>query len=281
MGYEAHPNLVTPPEGTVVWRYMDFSKFVDLLENSRLWFARADLLDDPREGDLTEADLNQIRESASPDVAEANINAFRSLRREYFVNCWTTGRESMAMWDLYARGGGGVAIKSKVENLKRAVHGAQAKILISPVEYLDWKTAAPWRNNVFGQYVRKDFGFRHESEVRMMIWDAGSSVPTDLEAGYLLRLHNFIRPVLLERTSVERRTWKKMYDAAWDDACRKRAKPGISVEIDVAELLDEVTVSPRSTHEKNLVQSILQRRYGFRDRPVCPSNLSYWCDTSD
>jgi hypothetical protein len=281
MGYEAHPNLVTPPNDTVVWRYMDFSKFIDLLENSRLWFARADLLDDPREGDLTEAELKQIREAASPGVAEANIKAFRSLRREYFVNCWTIGSESMAMWDLYARGAGGIAIKSTVGSLKLAVDGAGAKILIAPVEYLDWRTASPWRNNVFSQYVRKDFGFRHESEIRMMIWDAGSSVPTDMEAGDLVRLHNSVRPVLVERTSVERRAWKKMFDAAWDDACRMRAKPGISVDVDVAELLDEVIVSPRSTYEKDLVEGVFQRRYGFRDKPVCPSKLSYRRDTSD
>jgi hypothetical protein len=79
MGYESHPNLVTPPDGTVVLRYVDFWKFVDLLENQRLWFTRADRLDDPREGDMTEAELKKIRNAAPPEVAEANINALTRL----------------------------------------------------------------------------------------------------------------------------------------------------------------------------------------------------------
>ena len=167
MGYEVHPGLKTPPDDTIIWRYMDFAKFIDLLENSRLWFARADRLDDPREGDLTEAELRQIRDVASPAVAEAKINAFRSLRRETFVNCWTTSGESIAMWNLYACGAGGIAIKSRVGKFKSAVSTAQEKIFIAPVEYLDWKTAVPWQNNVLGQYVRKDFGFAHEKEIRI------------------------------------------------------------------------------------------------------------------
>ncbi len=275
MGYEAHPNFVTPLDDTVVWRYVDFTKFIDLLENSRLWFARADLLDDPREGDLTEAELSQLRGAASQEVAEQHVDTFRSLRREFFVNCWTAAGESMAMWDLYAHGSGGVAIKSKVGNLKLAVEAAGHKIFVAPVEYLDWKIEAPWRNNVFSQYVRKDFGFAHEKEIRMMIWDAGSSTPTDLEAGDLVRLCDCIRPVLVERTSAERRAWKKMAAAAWDAARLKRAKPGISVEVNLAKLVDEVIVGPRSTYEKELVEDILQRRYQFPDKAVRTSGLSY------
>jgi hypothetical protein len=254
---------------------MDFAKFVDLLENSRLWFARADLLEDPREGDLTEAEVSQIRRAASAEVAEVNITGFRKLRRENFVNCWTTSSESMAMWDLYARGPVGVAIKSKVGSIKRAIESAQDKIFLAFVEYLDWKTEARWRNNIFSQYVRKDFGFAHEKEVRMIIWQAGSSMPTDLEVGDLVRLHNFIRPLLVERTTAERNAWKKMYEAAWDEASRKRAKPGLAVPINVAELIEEIVVSPRSKRERNLVERIVCQRYGFQSKLVCSSSLSY------
>jgi len=275
MAYEAHPKVNTPPDDTVVWRYMGFVRFVDLLENSRLWFARADLLDDPREGDLTEAEVKQIRKAASPDVADGTIKSFRFLRREYFVNCWTTSRESMAMWDLYVCGPGGVAIESKIGSLKRAVGSAEGKIFIGSVDYLDWKTAAPWRNNVFSQYVRKDFGFFHEEEIRMMIRAASSSNPgSGREGSDLLRLDNFIRKALVERTGAERRTWKKVWNAAWDAASLRNAKPGISVPINVADLVDEVVVSPRSSHEKNLVESIL-KRYGLQDKPVRCSDLAY------
>ena len=39
-----------PPADTILWRYMDFTKFVSLLEKRSLFFARADKLGDPFEG---------------------------------------------------------------------------------------------------------------------------------------------------------------------------------------------------------------------------------------
>ena len=42
--------LNRPLDDTVLWRYMDFTKFVSLLEKSALFFPRADKLGDPFEG---------------------------------------------------------------------------------------------------------------------------------------------------------------------------------------------------------------------------------------
>jgi hypothetical protein len=47
---ESYPE---PPAETRVWRYMDFVKFVAMLEHGGLYFSRADLLDDPFEGTFT------------------------------------------------------------------------------------------------------------------------------------------------------------------------------------------------------------------------------------
>jgi hypothetical protein len=44
MPYEKHPIYLTPPDDTVIWRYMDFARFVQLLDFRELWFARADTL---------------------------------------------------------------------------------------------------------------------------------------------------------------------------------------------------------------------------------------------
>lgn len=42
---------------TKVWRYMDFTKFVSLLDKRELWFTRADELNDPFEGTLSRMSL--------------------------------------------------------------------------------------------------------------------------------------------------------------------------------------------------------------------------------
>ena len=44
--YETHPLFVAPPGDALLWRYMDFTKFVSLLDTSSLFFSRADLLGD-------------------------------------------------------------------------------------------------------------------------------------------------------------------------------------------------------------------------------------------
>jgi len=45
-----HPAIKTPPAETVLWRYLDFTKFVSMLDSSSLFFTRCDLFDDPFEG---------------------------------------------------------------------------------------------------------------------------------------------------------------------------------------------------------------------------------------
>ena len=47
--YKEHEAFTPPLSDTVLWRYMDFTKFVSLLEKQALFFARADK-HDPFEG---------------------------------------------------------------------------------------------------------------------------------------------------------------------------------------------------------------------------------------
>ena len=64
--YEPHPNLYPPPDGAVLWRYMDFTKFVSLLERKALFFCRPDRL-----GDLFEGSLSPV----TPPVVPQNLKA--------------------------------------------------------------------------------------------------------------------------------------------------------------------------------------------------------------
>jgi hypothetical protein len=51
-----HPVFTKPQDPNVpIWRYMDFTKFVSMLENSALYFCRSDLLGDPFEGSFSKA----------------------------------------------------------------------------------------------------------------------------------------------------------------------------------------------------------------------------------
>ena len=51
---ERHPSFPPPPDPHVpVWRYMDLTKFVWMLQMKALYFCRADRLGDPYEGYYT------------------------------------------------------------------------------------------------------------------------------------------------------------------------------------------------------------------------------------
>ena len=180
----------------------------------------------------------------------------------------------MAMWDLYASSTG-VAVRSTIRRLKSAVSVASEKIYIGSIEYINWESTLLWPNNVFGMFVRKAFGFVHEKEVRMIVWAAGSSVPTNAEAGDLTRLHNALLPVLPALTMPERQTWNRLFSAAWDRASLKRALVGIPVAVDVEELIKEVIVGPRNdVYARDLIEAVLQKRYRLK-KTVRLSDLSH------
>jgi hypothetical protein len=51
MAVEAYPDQLEPEnQDAVIWRFMDMKKFRDLVATGELYFCRADLFDDEREG---------------------------------------------------------------------------------------------------------------------------------------------------------------------------------------------------------------------------------------
>ena len=57
---ERHPSFRVPEDpATQIWRYTDFTKFVDLLERRALFFGRADAMDDPFEGTYTRPNMDE------------------------------------------------------------------------------------------------------------------------------------------------------------------------------------------------------------------------------
>jgi len=48
--FETHPSVSTPPDDTVVWRYMTFAQFMKILKSKTIWFSNLRYFDDPWEG---------------------------------------------------------------------------------------------------------------------------------------------------------------------------------------------------------------------------------------
>lgn len=164
--------LFMPPENLdlPVWRYMDFTKFVSMLENGALFLPMIAKLDDPFEGSYARGN-----EALRPLVHRHMPNAFgltageMVLRLREFVaaSCWHGNeQESAAMWRLYAQSNEAVCIQSTFRKLREAI-GSAAQV--GMIRYVDYETDWIPESNPLAPFLYKRKSFEHEREVRALI----------------------------------------------------------------------------------------------------------------
>ncbi|MDY6943790.1 MAG: hypothetical protein SVU69_12365 [Pseudomonadota bacterium] len=97
---------------TTLWRYMNFPKFVSMLDRQGLWLARSDTFRDLHEGrfpddikrhmDQVYKELEQKKEVSKKIRGTADFQ--EHLRKNMFLSCWHKNtEENMVMWELYGR----------------------------------------------------------------------------------------------------------------------------------------------------------------------------------
>jgi hypothetical protein len=199
MPVESHKSVAEPPEDLVLWRYMDFSKYAWLLHAKALWFARADTLGDPFEGAmlLNPEGRARVREArreiqeksgGSPITfqaanREALGRAFEELTepstpRLFGINSWHAAEgESAGLWRIYAPQGMGVAVRTTVGRLKRAMRDDPRKVYVGQVSYHDFNSESAGVENLLRMFLRKRRSFEHEREVRgLMFLQPGTQI---------------------------------------------------------------------------------------------------------
>ena len=228
--FEEHPTFVAPENHRgKIWRYMDFTKFVSLLDKQALFFARLDKLDDPFEGSCPRMNVEarpaqieswlggnpeghdgcNVREKAAA-VSRGFSFWYQVQRRWIGVNCWHLGeRESAAMWRLYLKSNEGIAVQSTYCRLRDALARASETVWIGRVRYLDYDEEMIWESNGLAPIVCKRRSFQHEKELRAVIWH-----PPELPAG--------------ETVPYDDRRWET---GAWET--------GVYVDVDLTRLSDE------------------------------------------
>ena len=150
--YEPHPIFELPADLNMqIWRYMDFTKFVAMLERDSLWFARADCLDDPFEGAYTKPMVEKYVAAKGRTKEEKMVEAYNRLvldlakngLRSFYVNWWQINSgESDAMWKLYLKSDEGLAIQATISRLIESANKSGEKILIGKVHYIDYNNAS-------------------------------------------------------------------------------------------------------------------------------------------
>jgi hypothetical protein len=189
-----HPVFVAPETDASIWRYMDFTKLVAMLDAKALYLARVDTFRDPFEGSIPDATAQDRAELiASMDISEdrkREMLAGWSRHAELsvtltYVNCWNLSEgESAALWELYVPPTGGVAIRSTYQRLTDSVlmpteieekvaedaESAVPPLYVGKVNYLDYSSGRFDLGNGFYPFVHKRRSFEHERELRAMIW---------------------------------------------------------------------------------------------------------------
>ncbi|MGM3216748.1 hypothetical protein ACSQ5K_16440 [Pseudomonas sp. PhalM4] len=182
--YAEHPLFKSPGEDESLWRYMDFTKFVSLLEGGAIYFNRADKFDDAFEGRHPKASIEYFLDSyrevlkatgANDAVIDSALSAtLGSLsinRATVGISCWHKNEhESAAMWKLYLSSREGVAIKTRFSRLKSSFIDCSPEVLIGEVQYIDYDKSHVDFNNMFCPFLHKRMSFEHEREVRALVW---------------------------------------------------------------------------------------------------------------
>ena len=174
--YKNLSDLEIPPEDANLWRYMDFTKFVSLLDKQALFFARGDLLDDPFEGRFPRANAAVRPQWFGRQITEEEMRAyldiFKNSRQSTLLNCWhENDYESAAMWKLYAKDSAGIAIRTNFSDFTSSLIDGQ-DIYVGRVKYIDYDSTVVPESTVIDPFWYKRPSFSHEREVRAIIRSA-------------------------------------------------------------------------------------------------------------
>src|SRR6266487_3769194 len=155
----SHESFSPPSANCTLWRYMDLTRFLSLLENRRLFLPRADQFDDPYEGAWSRAGVTLLRDPKTngglpPQLVEQFLAHTEQLRRQMFISCWfASEHESAAMWKLYLQSPEGVAIRSDHDALASALDRSSLKARTTMVRYVDYDNVPIPFGNVFFPFV--------------------------------------------------------------------------------------------------------------------------------
>ncbi|MEN8699593.1 hypothetical protein [Bacillus infantis] len=250
------------PSTTKIWRYMTLSKFIDMIRTHSLFLSRADLFFDKFEGaspELNYFERQKVVEFISRENhgdsplriyngkewinygAAKNLNeVFEKIRLTQFVNCWHINEvESEAMWKLYLSGNEGVAITSTFGRLTESLIGGD-RVLLEPVRYLDYNSdlippdLLEKHGNGAAIFCKRNH-YKHEQEVRLVT----NKVYT---------------------TGVDSEGYKQF------DLEKQLAVKGISINVDLSDLIDEIYVSPHSLPYFTEVVSDIIEKYNIKNK---------------
>jgi hypothetical protein len=167
--YHIDRNIKLPTDpNTIVWKYLDLSKFVDLLLNRKLFMSRSDKFEDQYEGTFSEPTFEEIRKLAidNPEF----LDYYKTHRKNVVISSWHINEyESFAMWQIFTQKNEGLAIQSTLGRLQKALlTDVTYQQHIGEVNYIDYKKEYIPFDNAFFPFLFKRKSFQYEREIRII-----------------------------------------------------------------------------------------------------------------
>jgi hypothetical protein len=167
--YITSPNIkLTEDPDTIVWKYLDLSKFLDLLLSKKLFMSRSDKFEDQYEGTFSEPTFEEIKKLAinNPEF----LNYYKTHREKVAISSWHINEyESFAMWQIFTQNSEGLAIQSTIGRLQKALKPeTNLKQYIGQVNYIDYKKEYIPFDDLFFPFLFKRKSFQYEREVRII-----------------------------------------------------------------------------------------------------------------
>ncbi len=167
--YLNNPNINLPKDpNTIVWKYLDLSKFLELLLSQKLFMSRSDKFEDQYEGTFSEPTFEEIKRLSinNPEF----LDYYKSHREKVVISSWHINEyESFAMWQIFTGNSEGLAIQSTIGRLQNAVNAEKKyQQYIGEVNYIDYKKEYIPFDDMFFPFLFKRKSFQYEREVRII-----------------------------------------------------------------------------------------------------------------
>jgi len=234
-----------PSDDEELWRYIDFTQFVSLLENEELWFASVAEFFDPFEGALPVQTRQSLADQLPEEIDEPErivARLYDALRYMTYASCWhQRNQETAAMWELYQDKGKEVAIKTTVRDFRRVLPERE-NLTTGCVDYKEYDRGEMFTVNRVSSFFHKRPSFEHESEYRAVV--------SQFEVADGARI-----------------------DSEYVDKIDRETPPGVAIPVDLECLIQEVVVSPvAGGWMKSLAADVIDT-YGLDEVEVRWSNL--------
>ncbi len=184
-----------PSPETKIWRYMDFTKFVYMLEKGGLFFPCIDSFNDPFEGSYSRGNISK-RKFIFSRAKESNeiddlINEIKTIRPFIHASCWHMNDfESAGMWKLYSKTNESICIQTQFSRLEKAL---PVNINFGKVKYIDYDKDWISESNIFYPFIYKRRSFEHERELRAIFNSKDNSLLTErfesMNNGYWIKVN--------------------------------------------------------------------------------------------